>query len=133
MSFTRRSFLATTAALAAGTSLPGRAQTTTQLTGIDWGGPLIEATRKISESDKDVAITWELHSGGAGTVLPKIKSAWPNPKYDIVAAWNPVYVTMINEAWLEPLTVDELPNLRDVPTDYFFKDKSGAIVNVPRS
>jgi len=133
MSFTRRSFLASTAALAAGASLPGRAQTTTQLTGIDWGGPLIEATRKITEGDKNVDITWELHSGGAGTVLPKIKSAWPNPKYDIVAAWNPVYVTMINEDWLEPLTLDEMPNLRDIPSEYFFKDKNGAIVNVPRS
>ena len=96
MTFTRRSFLASTAALAAGASLPVRAQSTAQLTGIDWGGPLIEATRKITEGDKNVNITWELHSGGAGTVLPKIKSAWPNPKYDIVDAWNPVYVTMIN-------------------------------------
>ena len=131
--FSRRSFLAGSAALIAGASLPSRAQSPVALTGIDWGGPLIAATRKITEGDKNVDITWDLHSGGAGTVLPKIKSAWPNPKYDIVAAWNPVYVTMINEGWLEPLTVEEMPNLRDVPTQYFFKDKSGAIVNVPRS
>ena len=131
--FTRRSFIASGAALIAGASMPSRAQTPVQLTGIDWGGPLIEATRKITAGDKDVDITWDLHAGGAGTVLPKIKAAWPNPKYDIVAAWNPVYVTMINEEWLEPLTVDEIPNLRDVPRQYLFTDKSGAIVNVPRS
>jgi len=130
--FTRRSFLASSAALIAGASLPARAQAVA-LTGIDWGGPLIEATRKITAGDKAVDITWDLHAGGAGTVLPKIKAAWPNPKYDIVAAWNPVYVTMINEEWLEPLTPDEIPNLKDVPSEYFFKDKSGAIVNVPRS
>ncbi len=100
--FTRRSFLASSAALIAGASVPSRAQAPVPLTGIDWGGPLIEATRKISAADKNVDITWELHSGGAGTVLPKIKAAWPNPKYDIVACWNPVYVTMINEEWLEP-------------------------------
>jgi len=131
--FTRRSFLASGAALLAGASVPSRAQAPVPLTGIDWGGPLIEATRKITAGDKNVDVTWELHSGGAGTVLPKIKSAWPNPKYDIVAAWNPVYVTMINEDWLEPLTLDELPNLRDVPRQYLFTDKNGAIVNVPRS
>ena len=131
--FTRRSFLASSAALIAGASVSSRAQAPVPLTGIDWGGPLIEATRKISAADKNVDITWELHSGGAGTVLPKIKAAWPNPKYDIVACWNPVYVTMINEEWLEPLSPDELPNLRDVPREYLFTDKSGAIINVPRS
>lgn len=127
---TRRQFIAGAAAAA----LPwGSARAATQLTGIDWGGPLIEATKKITEPYKAVEIAWDLHSGGAGTVLPKIKSAWPNPRYDIVACWNPVYVTMINEGWLEPLTFDKIPNLRDVPHEYIFTDKSGAMVNVPRS
>jgi putative spermidine/putrescine transport system substrate-binding protein len=131
---TRRSILTAGAGLVAVSSLPWRAaRAATPLVGIDWGGPLIEATKKVTEGDKDVDFTWELHSGGAGTVLPKIKAAWPNPKYDIVAAWNPVFITMINEGWLEPLTFDELPNLRDVPPEYIFKDPSGAMVTVPRS
>src|ERR1043165_9480129 len=129
--FSRRSFLASSAALIAGASMPSRAQAVA-LTGIDWGGPLIEATRKITEGDKNVDITWELHSGGAGTELPKLKSGWPNPKYDLVAAWNPVYVTMISEDWLEPLTFDEMPNLRDIPSEYFFKEQNGEIVTLPR-
>jgi putative spermidine/putrescine transport system substrate-binding protein len=103
------------------------------LVGIDWGGPLIAATKKIAAGDPNVDITWELHSGGAGTVLSKIKAAWPHPEFDIVAAWNPVFISMTNEGWLEPLSYDELPNLRDVPSELLFKDKEGKIVNVPRS
>jgi putative spermidine/putrescine transport system substrate-binding protein len=130
----RRSVLAGSAAAIGATAMPWRgANAAVALTGIEWGGPLIEATKKITAGDKDVDITWDLHAGGAGTVLAKIKSAWPNPKYDLVAAWNPVFVTMINEGWLEPLSFNDLPNLRDVPNEYFFKDKSGAVVNIPRS
>lgn len=130
----RRSVLAGGAAAVGATAVARRsALAATALTGIDWGGPLIEATKKLTALDPDVDITWELHSGGAGTVLAKIKAAWPNPKYDIVAAWNPVFVTMINEGWLEPLTSDDLPNLKDVPSEYVLKDKSGQMVNVPRS
>ena len=128
---TRRQVLAAGVASAV---LPfGNARGAAQLVGIEWGGPLIEATKKISAGFHEADITWDLHAGGAGTVLPKIKAAWPHPKYDIVACWNPVYVTMINEGWLEPLTFDEIPNLRDVPKEYIFTDKSGAMVNVPRS
>lgn len=131
---TRRNVLAGAAGLAVATHLPLRpAAAATSLVAIDWGGPLIEATKKITAGYKDADITWDLHSGGAGTVLPKIKSAWPNPKYDLVAAWNPVFLTMINEGWLEPLTYDEIPNLKDVPHEYIFKDGKGAMVNVPRS
>jgi len=136
-SLTRRTFLLSTAAagIATGTSLHPSplSAAPTPLVGIDWGGPLIAATKKITEGDKNVEITWELHTGGAGTVLPKIKSAWPHPKYDIVAAWNPVFITMINEGWLEPLSEKEMPNLADIPQQLLFKDKAGQIVNVPRS
>jgi len=114
--------------------LPWRpARAAVPLVGIDWGGPLIKATKEITEGDKNVSFTWDLHAGGAGTVLPKIKAAWPRPTYDIVAVWNPVIVTMINEGWLQPLTFDEIPNLRDIPTEYILKNGSGGMVNVPRS
>jgi len=132
--FTRRNVLTSGAGLVTAASLPlHRAMAAVPLIGVDWGGPLIEATKKITAGDKNVSITWELHSGGAGTILPKIKSAWPTPKYDIVAAWNPVFLTMINEGWLEPLTFDDIPNLRDVLPDYILKDGTGAMVTVPRS
>ena len=78
---TRRTLLAGGAALAGTAITPWRsAYAAVSLVGIDWGGPLIEATKKITAGDKDVDITWDLHAGGAGTVMPKIKSAWPNPK-----------------------------------------------------
>lgn len=131
---TRRSFLTASAAALAATQIPWQsASAATHLVGIDWGGPLIEATKAITAGDKNVDITWELHSGGAGTVLPKIKSAWPHPKYDIVAVWSPIFLTMIDEGWLESITYDDIPNLRDVPHDYILKDHAGSMVNVPRS
>lgn len=131
---TRRNALAVAAgALTAPAALPITANAAASLVGIEWGGPLIEATKKVSAGYTAADVTWELHSGGAGTVLPKIKSAWPKPKYDIVAAWNPIFLTMINEGWLEPLTFDEIPNLRDMPPHYILKDNNGAMVTVPRS
>ena len=103
------------------------------LVGVDWGGPLIESVRKLAAKDKDVDITWELHAGGAGTTMPKIKAAWPNPRYDFLAVFTLNYITMINEGWLEPLTVDDIPNLRDIPPELYTRDKTGAIVAAPRS
>ncbi len=130
----RRHVMAGSAAVIGAAALPWRrARAVESLVGIDWGGPLIAATKAIAAGDKDVSIAWDLHAGGAGTVLPKIKAAWPHPKYDFVAVWNPVVVTMINEGWLEPLTFSEIPNLRDIPAEYILKNSSGAMVNVPRS
>jgi putative spermidine/putrescine transport system substrate-binding protein len=130
---TRRNAILGGAAAAAVVILSQRAAAAVHLVGIDWGGPTIGATKQITARDKNVDISWDLHAGGAGTVLPKIKAAWPHPKYDFVAAWNPVFVTMTNEDWLEPLSFEDIPNLRDVPAPYLFKNATGAIVNVPRS
>jgi len=103
------------------------------LDAITWGGPFINATKDASAGFSQADITWDLHSGGAGTVLSKIKAAWPEPRYDLVAAWNPIFITMLNEGWLEPLTFEEVPNLRDVPDQFFYRDKDKQIVNAPFS
>lgn len=130
----RRSIIAGGAAVIGAAALPWRpVRAAVPLVGIDWGGPLIAATKEIAAGDKNVSFTWDLHAGGAGTVLPKIKAAWPHPKYDIVAVWNPVVVTMIEEGWLEPLTFAEIPHLHDIPEQYILKNHAGAMVNVPRS
>ena len=64
---------------------------------VDWGPPWIDNTKKIAASWGKADITWTLHSGGAASILPKIKAAWPNPPYDIVDNWSPVFNSMIRE------------------------------------
>lgn len=134
INLTRRNVLAGAAAGALATSPFLRtAHAATTLNAITWGGPFIDATKEVSTGFKQADIAWELHSGGAGTVLSKIKAAWPEPRYDLVAAWDPIFITMLNEGWLEPLTFEEVPNLRDVPEQFFYRDKNKQIVNVPFS
>ena len=87
---TRRSVL-TGAAAGALATLPGLRiahSAPSTLDAITWGGPFINATKDASAGFSGADITWDLHSGGAGTVLSKIKAAWPEPRYDLVAAWN---------------------------------------------
>ena len=130
----RRQMIIGTALATGAGALPLRiANAAASLVGIDWGGPLIGATKEIAARFTNASFTWDLHAGGAGTVLPKIKAAWPHPTYDLVAVWNPVVVTMLNEGWLQPVTFEEVPNLRDIPEQFIFKAGTGGMVNIPRS
>jgi putative spermidine/putrescine transport system substrate-binding protein len=40
---------------------------------------------------------------------------------------------MIKEGWLEPLTLDEMPALKDIPEIFFQKDAQGRLMSVPLS
>jgi putative spermidine/putrescine transport system substrate-binding protein len=133
MNFDRRQVLSLAALSTAVAALPVRGHAAVPLVGVDWGGPLIEAVKGLAAQYKDVDITWDLHAGGAATTMPKIKAAWPNPRYDFLAVFSLNYITMINEGWLEPITYENMPNLKDVPEQLHIKDKSGAMVAAPRS
>ena len=104
----------------------------TKLSIVEWGPPWIDATKKVAKKWDKVDFTWTLHSGGAASVLPKIKSSWPNPPYDLVDVWNPVFEAMIKEDWAETVTAADCPNLKDVPEDLITKDKNGNWKNIPR-
>ncbi len=134
----RRSFLQATGAAAAtslATSLPfsAQAQQKTQLTGMIWGGGWIEGAKAIQAKQNKVDVNWELLTGGAATMIPKIKAAWPNTPYDMVAQFSPLYYTWDQEDWAEPLTFDEMPNLRDIAPDMFHRNKKGEMITVPLS
>jgi putative spermidine/putrescine transport system substrate-binding protein len=99
---------------------------------VDWGPPWIDNTKKIAASWGKSDINWTLHSGGAASILPKIKAAWPNPPYDIVDNWSPVFLSMLREGWAETVTLENCPNLKDVPEALITKDKDGNWKNIPR-
>jgi putative spermidine/putrescine transport system substrate-binding protein len=134
---TRRGFLTATAtgALAAFASsqLPNRALAKENLTFVQWGGKYITVSKEIVAKQDKADVTWELHAGGAAAILGKIQAAWPNANYDIVAAWDPVFLSMMKEGWVETITLDDVPNLKDVPKSLIFKDDKGAFTTVPTS
>lgn len=102
-----------------------------ELTIVEWGGPTIKATKEIAKKWGKAGIDWVLYTGGSASILPKIKSQWPNPQYNILDSWDPVFNTMIHENWLETLTLDDVPNLKHVPEDLITKDASGNWKTVP--
>ena len=103
------------------------------LTVIDWGGNYIDNIRLVSEKLTGFDVTYDVHAGDATATLTKMKTTWPKSDYDVVAAWNPIFSSMINEGWAETVTADEIPNLKDVPSALFMSDGSGAWKTVPRS
>ncbi|SFT85690.1 extracellular solute-binding protein [Paraburkholderia aspalathi] len=136
--FSRRSFIKSGvvggAALAASqlTQLVGTARAAETLSVVEWGPPWIENTKALAARWGKAPIDWTLHAGGAASILPKIKAAWPNPPYDLVDNWSPVFRSMIREDWVETVTLQDCPNLADVPVDLIPKDAKGNWKAVPR-
>ena len=136
--FTRRKFVGTAgAAAAAGLTLaaPFRRKVlgATPLTVVEWGPPYVDSMKKVAGKQSRMDITWVLHQGGSAAILPKVQAAWPNPPYDLIAAWKPVFLTMNREEWLEPITVERVPNMKNIPEDLITKDANGNWLDIPRS
>lgn len=136
---TRRRFLNSTVAGAGlaglSTALPwvNEALAATTLVGVQWGGPWIEGSKAIVAKQDKFNIKWELHTGGSAAIIPKIKAAWPTPLYDFVVQFTPLYYIWRSEGWPEPISYDEMPNLRDIPEDVVMKNDKGEIINIPIS
>ena len=119
LKITRRGLVRTAGAgalVAASSSLASpfirRAHAADPLSVVDWGPPWIDNSKKIAAGWGKADINWTLHSGGAASILPKIKAAWPNPPYDIVDNWSPVFLSMLREGWAETVTLENCPNLK---------------------
>ncbi len=119
-----------TASLAAGAVLE-TAAAQEQITVVEWGGPYVESMKAIAAKQDRVDIEWVLHAGGSGAILPKIKATWPEVQFDLVHAWNPVFVAMIREGWAETVTLEDVPHLSEVPEALITKDDQGNLKTVP--
>lgn len=133
---TRRTLLKATAAGAGLAALPWTRSALAQkatLVGVTWGGPWIEGTKKIADKWTKSDFKWELHSGGAAAITPKIAAVWPQPLYDFVMGTDPHHLRWTTEGWTAPITAEEMPNLKDVPADLYTKNSKGEITIVPTS
>jgi putative spermidine/putrescine transport system substrate-binding protein len=131
----RRRLLTATGLLAvAGPTLRARpAAAATALTAAEWGGDVVDAMKQIAAQQQAAAMQWVLFQGGAGSILPKIKAAWPQVDYDYVAGWEGSLNSMIAEDWLETVSVADIPNLADIPSALVLKNAKGEWKAVPRA
>lgn len=133
--WSRRRFLGTAGSVAALSAAPWMrtAGAQTPITAVEWGGDVVEAMKQIAANQDKVEVNWVLFQGGSGSILPKIKTSWPNPEYDYVAGWEGSFNTMVAEGWLETVSVDMIPNLADIPEAMVIKDQDGNWKAVPRA
>ncbi|MES5487186.1 extracellular solute-binding protein [Bradyrhizobium sp. INPA03-11B] len=103
------------------------------ITATEWGGNHIESIKKIATEQSDVDINWELFTGGALTIVPKIKAKWPHPGIDLVAGYNASFQQIAREGWAEPVTAENVPHIVDIPRNLLVKDSAGNIINIPRT
>jgi len=104
----------------------------TSLSIVEWGPPWITSTKRVATAWGKSRINWALQADDATSILPKIKAAWPNPPYDMINSWSPVFLSMMRENWAATVTVDDCPNLADVPEELITKDGYGNWKNIPR-
>lgn len=134
----RRTFLKGTASVAAistGASFVDvvGARAAETITAVEWGGSYFDAIKKIAAKRPDIKINWQLHAGGAMATLPKIKAKWPNSGIDLLTGWDGVWPVIIREGWAEPVTVENVPNLANIPQKLLVKDAAGNVINIPRT
>ncbi len=103
------------------------------LTAAEWGGDVVEAMKRIAAEQTESTFNWVLFQGGAGSILPKLKAAWPRTEYDYVAGWEGSFNSMVGEDWLETVSVADLPNLADMPESIIIKNEKGDWKAVPRA
>ncbi|MER9580304.1 extracellular solute-binding protein [Mesorhizobium sp. M0400] len=116
-----------------GSLVANRAYAADTITATEWGGSYIDNIQKIAAKQSDVKINWQLYSGGAALILPKIKATWPNPGIDLVAGWDLSMQAIAREGWAEPVTAEKVPNLADIPKKLLIKDGAGNVINIPRT
>ncbi|MER9586553.1 extracellular solute-binding protein [Mesorhizobium sp. M0276] len=103
------------------------------ITVVEWGGDYFEAMKTVVAKQSDINVNWILHTGGSAAILPKIKAMWPNPGIDLLTGWDVSWQTVAREGWAEPVTLEKVPNLADVPEKLLVKDGAGNIINIPRT
>ena len=137
---TRRDFVTSmaggAAAAAVGTGFDRPASAAEGIVAVMWGGPFIEASKPIGEAfskQTGNTVNWELHAGGSFLIAAKIRATWPVVKYDVTSGGSLLFTAMEKEGWLETVTVEECPNLKDVQQETIKKDAKGNFLTLPLS
>ena len=132
---TRRQALATAGAAVLGGTLGSIRPlwAATEITAVEWGGDVVNAMKQIEGKQDKVKVNWVLHQGGSGAILPKIKATWPHADYDYVAGWEGSFNGMVKEDWLVPVSVENVPNLADIPQKIIVKNAKGEWMAIPRA
>ncbi|WP_287353960.1 extracellular solute-binding protein [Mesorhizobium sp.] len=118
---------------AAGPLGNSRAYSAETITAVEWGGKYLEGIEAVAAKQSNVNINWQRHAGGAMVIMSKIKATWPKPGIDLLAGWDPNFQMIAAEGWAEPVTLDKVPNLANIPQRLLVKDSAGNIVNIPRA
>lgn len=50
-----------------------------------------------------------------------------------MAAWTPVFLSMVREGWLETVTLENVPNIVDVPEALIITDEERNWKNIPHN
>lgn len=139
--YNRRTIVKGSLALAAGATLGSgllacSGKESTKLRAVTWGEPYLPAMKTIGsrwmqQSQSRGEIEWQLNNGTAASSLSKIGAGWPDPGMDMVAMWSATYAPMVRNDWLEPINLDLVPNLADIPDKFIFKNSSKQPVVVP--
>ncbi|MER8703753.1 extracellular solute-binding protein [Mesorhizobium sp. M1273] len=103
------------------------------ITVVEWGGSYIDTMKAIVAKQSEINVNWTLHTGGSAAILPKIKAMWPHPGIDLLTGWDVSWQVVAREGWAEPVTLEKVPNLADIPQKLLVKDDGGNIVNIPRT
>ena len=56
----------------------------------------------------------------------RVSASWPKPSFDYIAGWEGSFQTMIQEDWLEKVSVESVPNLADIPNKVIMKNGIGS-------
>ena len=102
-------------------------------TAVEWGGHYIEAAKELAKEWNKASIDWVLYTNGAASLLPKISAQWPHVEYNLVESFDPVFDVMIRQGWLETITIEDVPNLIQVPPGLIKKDAAGNWKTAPVS
>ncbi|MFQ3457904.1 extracellular solute-binding protein [Bradyrhizobium sp. UFLA01-814] len=134
----RRELLKGAASAAAATSatslagVPG-ARAAESIAAVEWGGNNIKTMKTVASKQSEVTVNWQLHAPSSSATFAKIKATWPHPGIDLLAGWDLNWPMMGAEGWAEPVTVEKVPNLANIPQKLLAKDKAGNVINIPRT
>lgn len=90
-----------------------------------WGGTYMEGARPLFDeftSRTRMPVNVDLHVGGSMAVLARIKADLPVVKRDVIAGYDPVFVAMAKEGWLDEITPAKVPAMNELSPFAQFRD-----------